>query len=70
MLPHPLNNFKINLYYENKRKSIRVDSKNILPKRRLKHIINLDEYESIENRWIDLSVNGDNPIYFDKLRVE
>ena len=34
------------------------------------YIINLDEYESIENRWIALYVNGNNVIGFDCFGVK
>ena len=48
MLPHPLTNFEIQKYYQNKPKFNGVYSRNNLPK--IKdgvYVINLDEYESI-----------------------
>ena len=34
------------------------------------HIINLDEYESIENHWIAWYVHGNNIIYFVSFEIE
>ena len=48
MLPHPLTNFEIQKYYQNKPKFNGVYSRNNLPK--IKdgvYVINLDEYKSI-----------------------
>ena len=48
MLSHPLTNFEIQKYYQNKPKFNGVYSRNNLPK--IKdgvYVINLDEYESI-----------------------
>ena len=34
------------------------------------HIINLDEYESIENHWIAWYAHGNNIIYFVSFEIE
>ena len=66
MPPHPLTNFEIQKYYQNEPKFNSVYSKNNLPKiRDGAYLINLDEYKSIETRWMALYVNGNNIIYFD-----
>ena len=71
MPPHPLANFEIQKYYQNKPKFNRVYSRNNLSK--IKHrayITNLDEYESIKTHWIALYVNAENVTYFDSFAVE
>ena len=48
MPSHPLTNFEIQKYYQNKPKFNGVHSRNNLPKiKNGTHLINLDEYESI-----------------------
>ena len=71
MLPHPITNFEIQKYYQNKPKFNGVYSRNNLPK--IKHrayIINLDEYEPIGSHWIPLYVNGKNIISFESFPDE
>ena len=53
MLPHPLTNFEIQIYYQNEHKFDGVYSINYFSKTKDgTHIINLDEYESIGTHWI------------------
>ena len=48
MQPHPLTNFEIQIYYQNKPEFNGVYSRNDLPKiKDGKYAINLDEFESI-----------------------
>ena len=70
MPPHPLTNFEIQKYYQNKPKFNDVYSRNNLP--RINDgvcIINFDEYESIGTHWIALYVNVKNVTYFDSFGV-
>ena len=39
-------------------------------KKRMGHIINLDEYESIGTHWNSLYMNAENVTYFDSFDVE
>ena len=58
MSPHPLTNFEIQKYYQNKPTFNGVYSRNNLPKTKVgAYVINLDEYESIGTNWIALYVN-------------
>ena len=69
MLPHPLTNFEIQKYYENKPKFNGVYSRNNFSKIKAEaNIINLDKYESMETHWIALYVNDNT--YFDSFGVE
>ena len=53
MLPHPLTNFEIKRYYQNKPKFNGISSRNNSPKiKRAVDIINLDQYQSIGTHWI------------------
>ena len=53
MLLHPLINFEIQIYYQNKPKSNCVYSRSTLSKiKDVTYKINLDEYESIGTHWI------------------
>ena len=77
MLPHPLNNFEIQNYYQNKPKLNDVYSRNNLPKiKDGTYVISLDEFKSIGTHWIALYVNDKNrrasydAIYFDSFGVE
>ena len=66
MLPHPLTNFETQSYYQND-----LYSRNNLAKvKDGAYVTNLDEFKSIETRWIDSSVNGEKVIYFDCFGVE
>ena len=61
MPPHPLTNFEMQKYYQNKPKFNGVYSINNFSK--IKdgvYIINLDEHESIGTHWIALYVNAKN----------
>ena len=52
--PHPLTNFEIQKYYENKPRFNGVFSRNNLPKK-IKdgvYLINLDEYADVYTHWI------------------
>ena len=76
MLPHPLRNFEIQKYYQNKPKFNSVYSRNNLPKiKDGAYVINLDEFKSILTHWIALPVNGNNRrasydvMYFDSFGV-
>ena len=61
MLPHPLNNFEIQKYYQNEPKFNGVYSRNNTTKRKDgAYAINLDEYKSIGTHWIVLYINGNN----------
>ena len=69
--PHPLTNFQIQKYYQNKPKVNGFYLRNDLPK--LKDgafAINLDDDISISTRWVAFYVNGDNIINFDSFGVE
>ena len=71
MLPHPLTNFEIQKYYQNKPKFNGVYSTNNLAKiKDGAYEINLDEYRSIGTHWIALYVNDNNVTYFDSFGVE
>ena len=77
MQPHPLINFEIKKYYQNKPKFNGVYSRNNLPKTKNgAYAINLDQYESIGTDWIAFYINGNNrgasydAIYFDSFGVE
>ena len=61
MPSHPLTNFEIQKYYQNKPKFNGVYSRNNLPKiKDGAYIINLDDYESIGTHSIALYVNNNN----------
>ena len=65
MPPHPLTNFEIQMYYQNKPKFNGVYSRNSLPKvKDGAYVINLDEYKSTGTHWIALELN----IFQKKLR--
>ena len=71
MLPHPLTNFEIQKYYQNKPKFNGVYSRDNLPRiRDGAYVINLDEYSDIETHWIALYVQNDDVTYFDSFGVE
>ena len=68
---HPLTNFEIQKYYQNKPKFNGLYSINNLPEiKDGTRIINLDEYESIGIEWIAVHVNSDNITYFNSFGVE
>ena len=76
MPPHPLTNFKIQKYYQNKLRFNGVFSRDNLPERsstEIKdgaYIINLDEYSDIGTHWVALYANNDDVTYFDCFGVE
>ena len=77
MPPHPLTNFEIQNYYQNKPKFNGVYSRNNSPKiKDGAYVINLDKHEYIETHWIALYVNGNNRrapynvIYFDSFGIK
>ena len=71
MLLHPLTNFEIQKYYENKPKYNDVYSRNTLSKiKDGAYIVNLDEYESIGAHWIALNLNDNDVTYFDSFGVK
>ena len=65
MSSHPLTNFEIQKFNQNKPKFNGVYSRNNLPKiKGGTYVINLDEYKSIGTHWIALHVNYNNVTYF------
>ena len=60
MLPHPFTNFEIPKYYQNEPKFNGVYSRNNLPKKDGTHVINLDEFKSIQTHQIALYVIAQN----------
>ena len=78
MPPHPLNNFEIQKYYQNKPRFNGVYSRDNLPERISTKIkdgacaINLDEYSDIRTHWVALCVDikNNNVTYFDSFEVE
>ena len=70
--PHPLTNFEIQMYYQNKPRFNGVYSRHNLPDK-IKdgaYVINLDEYSDIGTHWIALYVNTKTVTYFDSFEVE
>ena len=64
MPPNPLNNFKIQKYYQNEPAVNGLYLRNNLPKiKDWVYVINLDVYESITTFLVVLYVNGDNVNY-------
>ena len=71
MSPHPLTNFEIQKYYQNKPKFNCVYSRNNLAKiKDGTYLINLDDFKSIGTHWLALYVKGNNIIYFDSFGIE
>ena len=72
MQPHPLTNFEIQRYYENRPRFNGFYSRNNLPKK-IKdgaHVINLDEYANVGTHWIDLFCNKNKIVYFNIFGVK
>ena len=72
MPPHPLTNFEIQNYYQNKPRFNGVYSRNNLPKK-IKdraYVINLDEYADVGTHWIALFCKKSEIVYFDSFGVE
>ena len=71
MPPHPLPNFEIQKYHQNKSKFNGVFSRIDLSKiKDGAYKINLDEYESIKTHWRALYVNTENATYFNSFGAE
>ena len=71
MLPHPLTNFEIQRFYQNKPRFNCVFSRYNLPKiKDGAYIINLDEYSDTEIHWVALYVQDNNVTYFGSFGVE
>ena len=71
MSPHPLTNFEIQKYYQNKPKFNSVYSRNNFAKiKDGTYLINLDDFKSIGTHWLALYVKGNNIIYFDSFGTE
>ena len=72
MLPHPLTNFEIQMYYQNEPWFNGPFSRNSLPKK-IKdgtYITNLDEYADVGTYWIASFCNWNEIVYFDSFGVE
>ena len=68
---HPLTNFEIQKYYQDETKFNGVYSRiNLRKIKNGAYVKNLDEYESIEARWIALYVNNNSVTYFNSFEVE
>ena len=72
MPPHPLTNFEIKEYYENKLRFNGVYSRDNSPKtiKNRAYVINLDEYEDVGTHWIALYVKDNEITYFDSFGVK
>ena len=71
MPPHPLTNFEIQKYYQNKPRFYGVYSRDNLPIIRDRtYVINLDEYSDIGTHQISLYVQNNDVTYFDSFGVE
>ena len=70
MLPHPLTNFEIQKYYQNKPRFNDVYSRDNLPKiKDGAYAINLDEYSDTGTHGVALWKNNNNVTYFDSFGV-
>ena len=68
---HPLTNFEIQKYYQNKPRFNGVYSRDNLPKiKDGAYVINLDEYSDIGTHWVALYVQNNGVTYFDSFGVE
>ena len=70
--PHPLTNFQIQKYYQNKPRFNGIYSTSNLPDK-IKdgaYVINLDEYSDIRTHWIALYALNNNVTYFDSFGVK
>ena len=71
MPPHPLTNFEIQKYYQNKPRFNGVYSRDNLS--RIKdgaYVINLDEYSDIGSHWVALYVQNNDVTYFNSFGIE
>ena len=72
ILPHPLTNFDIQIYYKTEPRFNGVFPRNNLPKK-IKdgaYVINLDEYADVSTHWIVLFCKKNEIVYFDSFGVE
>ena len=70
-LSHPLTNFEIQKYYQNKTKFNGAYLRNDLPKiKNEAYVINLDRYKSVGTHWIALHVSNNNVTFFGSFGVE
>ena len=69
---HPLTNFEIQKYYENKSRFNGVFSRNNLLKKIKNgaYVINFDEHKETGTHWIALFCNRNKIVYFDSFGVE
>ena len=70
--PHPLTNFEIQKYYENKSRFKDIYSRNNLPNK-IKdgaYVTNLDEHKDSGTNWIALFCKIKEIVYFDSFGVE
>ena len=74
---HPLTNFEIQAYYQNKPRFNGIFSRDNLPEcssadeiKNGAYVINLDEYSDIGTHWVALYVNNKSATYFDSFGVE
>ena len=69
---HPLTNFEIQEYYQNKPRFNGIFSRDNLPNtiKNGAYVINLDEYHDIGTHWMALYVNNKIVTYFDSFGVE
>ena len=71
MLPHPLTDFEVQKYYQNKPRSNGVYSRDNQPKiKDWAYIIHFDEYSDIGTHWVALCVQNNDVTYFHSFRVE
>ena len=72
MPSHPLTNYEIQKYYQNKPRFNGVYSRDNLPKTKDgAYVISLDEYSDIGTHWVALYVNNNNSVtYFDSFGEE
>ena len=70
--PHPLTNFEIQAYYQNKPRFDGVFSRDNLSNiiKNGAYVINLDENHDIGTHWVALYVNNKTATYFDSFGVE
>ena len=72
MPSHPLTNFEIQYYYQNKPRFDSVYSRNNFPKKikDAAYVTNLDEYADVGTYWITLFCRRTEIVYFDSLGAE
>ena len=72
MPSHPLKNFEIQKYYQNKPRFHGVFSRNNLSEKTKDgaYVINLDEYADVVTHWIALFCNRSEYVYFDSFIAE